>query len=149
MRIETTGESRLSRIVHGRLAARTRGEGFVDLKRPVADWLGEIRAGEGVLVASVAHTTASLTVQENADPDVRDDLVTSFHRLAPRGAAYRHTLEGEDDMPAHIRAMLTDTSLSLPVRGGRLVLGTWQTLYLVEHRAAGRERIIALAYLGT
>lgn len=148
MRVETTGEAGLSRIVNGRLVTRTGGQGFVDLDRAVGDWLEGIDAGDGVLVACVAHTTASLTVQENADPDVQADLLASLHRLAPRGAHYRHALEGADDMPAHIRAMLSDTAVTLPVRAGRLALGTWQTLYLVEHRDAGRKRTVTLAYLG-
>jgi secondary thiamine-phosphate synthase enzyme len=149
MRVETTGEAPLSRVVNGRLSVSTRGEGFTDLDRAMADWLEEIAAGDGVVIACVAHTTASLLVQENADPDVRADLVASLHRLAPRGAAYRHALEGVDDMPAHIRAMLTDTAVSLPVRAGRAATGTWQTLYLVEHRDAPRTRTVTLTYLGS
>jgi secondary thiamine-phosphate synthase enzyme len=149
MRVETTGEAAVSRIVNGRLSVATRGEGFAELDRAVETWLDEIDAGDGVILAWVAHTTASLVVQENADPDVRADLLTSMHRLAPRGAGYRHAMEGEDDMPAHIRAMLTDVSVALPVRGGRPTVGTWQSLYLVEHRSAPRVRTVTLTYMGT
>jgi len=149
MRVETTGEAALSRIVNGRLSVQSRGEGFIDLDGALTEWLDAIHAGEGVLLAWVAHTTASLVVQENADPDVRADLVTSLHRLAPRDAGYRHATEGEDDMPAHIRAMLTDVAVTLPIRGSRPALGTWQSLYLVEHRDGGRKRTVTMTYLGT
>jgi secondary thiamine-phosphate synthase enzyme len=97
----------------------------------------------------VRHTSASLTIQENADPDVLGDLADTLDRLAPRGTRYAHAIEGPDDMPAHIRSMLTATSLGVPVAAGRMVLGTWQALYLIEHRDAPHTREVVLHFLGT
>jgi secondary thiamine-phosphate synthase enzyme len=96
----------------------------------------------------VCHTSASLVIQENADPNVRRDLMTALEDLAPEGSHYVHAEEGPDDMPSHIKSMLTEVSLSIPVRGGRMVLGTWQAVYLIEHRSAPHERNIALSFLG-
>jgi secondary thiamine-phosphate synthase enzyme len=148
MRVATIAEVPVRRIVHGTLTVATRGESFTDLTPAVTVWLGEIGGGEGLVSAFVTHTTASLTVQENADPDVRHDLLQTLSRLAPRNASYRHEVEGPDDMPAHIRTMLSDTAVILPVRGGHLAVGTWQALYLVEHRDGPRDRRIVLTYLG-
>jgi secondary thiamine-phosphate synthase enzyme len=131
------------------LAVATRGPGFIDLTRQVAVWLGGIGAGEGLLTLYVRHTSASLTIQENADPDVLRDLAEALERLAPRGARYHHDTEGPDDMPGHIKAMLTATSLGVPVTAGRAVLGTWQAIYLVEHRDAPHTREVVLHYVGT
>jgi secondary thiamine-phosphate synthase enzyme len=108
-----------------------------------------IRAADGLLTLFIRHTSASLTIQENADPDVLRDLADALDRFAPRKHPYRHDMEGPDDMPAHIRSMLTAASLSIPVVCGRLVLGTWQAIYLVEHRDAPHTREIALHYVGT
>jgi secondary thiamine-phosphate synthase enzyme len=102
-----------------------------------------------MLFAFCRHTSASLTVQENADPDVLHDLGTALDRLAPRNAGYRHTVEGPDDMPAHIRTMLTATDLTIPVGRGRMLLGTWQAVYLVEHRDRPHTREIALTFIGS
>jgi secondary thiamine-phosphate synthase enzyme len=131
------------------LSIDTRGPGFTDLTRQVAAWLGAIRAAEGLLTLFVRHTSASLTIQENADPDVLRDLGETLEKLAPRGASYRHDVEGPDDMPAHIKAMLTATSLAVPVAAGKPVLGTWQAIYLIEHRDRPHTREIVLHYLGT
>ena len=130
------------------LSVRTRGKGFVDITEDLRRWLGSLSAEAGLLTAFVRHTSASLTIQENADPDVRRDLLDAFERLAPQDVAYHHQEEGLDDMPSHIKAMLTDVSLSIPVQGGRMALGTWQGVYLIEHRAAPHERTIALNFIG-
>ena len=132
----------------GELTVETPGPGFTDVTRRIASWLEEARADEGLLTVLVRHTSASLTIQENADPDVLADLGDALGRAAPRDHPYRHDAEGPDDMPAHIRAMLTDTTLGLPVAGGRMRLGTWQGLYLVEHRDRPHARRLALHFLG-
>jgi secondary thiamine-phosphate synthase enzyme len=134
---------------HHSLRIATRGPGFRDITREAAAWLAAIGAQEGLLTLFVRHTSASLTIQENADPDVLRDLGDALDRLAPRQHPYRHSIEGPDDMPAHIRAMLTSASLGVPVTGGKAVLGTWQAIYLVEHRDSPHEREIALHYMGT
>jgi secondary thiamine-phosphate synthase enzyme len=134
---------------HHRISVRTRGPGFTDITSEVAAWLGSVAAQDGLLTLFVRHTSASLTIQENADPDVLRDLTDALGKLAPRNAPYRHTVEGPDDMPGHIKSMLTATSLGVPVAGGKAVLGTWQAIYLVEHRDAPHTREIAPHYLGT
>jgi secondary thiamine-phosphate synthase enzyme len=115
----------------------------------VTAWLTAIGAQDGLLTLFVRHTSASLTIQENADPDVLRDLTDALDRLAPRHARYRHSIEGPDDMPAHIRSMLTAVSLGVPLVGGQAVLGTWQAIYLIEHRDQPHEREIALHFMGT
>jgi secondary thiamine-phosphate synthase enzyme len=126
----------------------TRGEGLVEITEQVRRWVAEQAVETGLLTIWCRHTSASLLVQENADPDVRTDLVAFFRRIAPEGSGYRHQEEGPDDMPAHIRAALTQTQLNIPVAQGRLVLGTWQGIYLFEHRAAPHRRQIVLHLLG-
>ena len=101
-----------------------------------------------MLTAYIRHTSASLTIQENADPDVRRDLLDALDRLAPRSQEYRHRMEGSDDMPAHIKSALTSVSISIPVVNGRAVFGTWQALYLIEHRDAPHRREVVLHFLG-
>jgi secondary thiamine-phosphate synthase enzyme len=128
-----------------RLQTPTRGKGLYEITAPIANWLGETGAQSGLLTVFVQHTSASLTIQENADPDVIHDLNTFFTRLVPEdNRLYRHTCEGPDDMPAHIRAALTLTQLSIPVERGRMTLGTWQGVYLFEHRAAPHRRSVVL-----
>jgi secondary thiamine-phosphate synthase enzyme len=105
-------------------------------------------AGDGVLLAYLRHTSASLTVQENADPDVQTDLVTALRRLAPEDGPWVHTVEGPDDMPGHIKSMLAGVSLHVPVHGGVPALGTWQGIYLVEHRAQPHRREVMLQFVG-
>jgi secondary thiamine-phosphate synthase enzyme len=134
---------------HHKILVSTRGQGFTDLTPQVAHWLGQIGADAGLLTLFVRHTSASLSIQENADPDVQRDLIEALDRAAPRGHPYHHSIEGPDDMPAHIRAMLTATSLSIPVLGGKAVLGRWQAIYLIEHRDQRHEREIAVQFLGT
>lgn len=130
-----------------RLSVGTRGVGFYALNSDVAAWLREHSLQEGLLTLFVQHTSASLTIQENADPDVRLDLLDALDKLAPRNAGYRHSCEGPDDMPAHIRSMVTQVSLSVPVRHGAMVLGTWQGIYLIEHRDHPHTRNIALHFI--
>ncbi|MEK4033999.1 secondary thiamine-phosphate synthase enzyme YjbQ [Methylocystis sp. IM3] len=126
----------------------TSGRGFYEVTATLADFLRGARMGEGLLTAFCRHTSASLLIQENADPSVLRDLEAVFSRLAPEGAAYSHDTEGPDDMPAHIRAALTQTQLSIPVIGGALALGTWQGVYIVEHRRRPHRREIALHLIG-
>ncbi|MDI3469070.1 MAG: UPF0047 protein YjbQ [Pseudolabrys sp.] len=130
------------------LTIETAGPGFVDITREAAAFLNESRAGDGLLTVFLRHTSASLAIQENADPDVQADLMTALRRLAPENAGWVHDTEGPDDMPAHVKTMLTDVSLSVPVRGGDMVLGVWQGLYLIEHRAAPHRREIVLQFIG-
>ena len=128
-----------------RLQIPTRGKGLYDFTAQIARWLDETGAQNGLLTVFVQHTSASLTIQENADPDVIHDINTFFARLVPEdNRLYRHTIEGPDDMPAHIRAALTLTQLSIPVESGRMMLGTWQGVYLFEHRAVPHRRSVVL-----
>ena len=132
----------------GTVSIETRGAGFYPVGSELQRFLTHNRAGSGLLSVFCTHTSASLCVQENADPDVLADLTAALQRFAPEGAAYRHRSEGPDDMPAHIKTMLTAVQLSLPVRGGRLALGTWQEVYLIEHRAAPHRRRLELDFIG-
>ncbi|ODS00070.1 hypothetical protein AUC68_02795 [Methyloceanibacter methanicus] len=130
------------------LTVQTRGKGFVEVTRAVAAWLESVGAQSGLLTVFAAHTSASLTIQENADPNVRVDLLDALERFAPEHHPYAHHEEGPDDMPSHIKSMLTEVSLSIPVRAGVMALGTWQGIYLVEHRAAPHQRRLVLSYIG-
>src|SRR5262245_12976901 len=134
---------------HHRMSVDTKGSGFTDVTAQVKAWLETIGAGDGLLTLFIRHTSASLTIQENADPDVLLDLLDALERTGPRSARYRHAIEGPDDMPAHIKSMLTSTTLGIPVVAGKVVLGTWQAIYLVEHRERPHAREIALHYVGT
>ncbi|MFG1480200.1 secondary thiamine-phosphate synthase enzyme YjbQ [Xanthobacter sp. V4C-4] len=131
-----------------RLTLATRGAGFTDFTGEAAAFLAEAGARDGVLTAFCRHTSASLTIQENADPDVRHDLLAALDRLAPQHAGWTHDTEGPDDMPAHVRTLLSGVSLCVPVSGGRLALGTWQGLYLIEHRRAPHRREVILTFTG-
>jgi secondary thiamine-phosphate synthase enzyme len=131
-----------------RLAKTTRGPGFTDLTDEVRHFVEGAGIDTGLLTLFIPHTSASLLIQENADPDVLRDLVDAFDRLAPRDAAYRHTTEGPDDMPAHIRSALSQSSLSIPVADGAPVLGTWQAIYLFEHRDEAHRRSVVLHLIG-
>ncbi|MBP5858321.1 secondary thiamine-phosphate synthase enzyme YjbQ [Marivibrio halodurans] len=132
------------------LQVETAGPGLIEITRPVTQFVTGSGIGEGLLTLFCRHTSASLVIQENADPDVRRDLADFFARLVERDPAlYRHTTEGPDDMPAHIRGALTQTHLSIPVADGRPVLGTWQGIYLFEHRDRPHRRRVALHLLGT
>ena len=131
------------------LTVETRGAGFTDITRDATNFLREIAADEGALLLYLRHTSASLVIQENADPDVQDDLMTAMARLAPENAGWVHDTEGPDDMPAHIKAMLNGVSLNVPVSGGNAALGTWQGIYLVEHRAVPHRREMILQFIGS
>jgi secondary thiamine-phosphate synthase enzyme len=127
----------------------TRGRGLYEFTHEVESWLAQSNFTDGLLTLHVRHTSASLLIQENADPDVRRDLEAFFLRLVPDGdLLFCHTAEGDDDMPAHIRTTLTTVNLSLPVRAGRPELGTWQGIYLWEHRTQGHARRVALHFIG-
>ena len=134
-----------------RLTVQTGGPGCHDITDRIAGWLGEIAAAEGVVTVFLRHTSASLLIQENADPDVQRDLLAWLDRLAPQADApsmgwITHRAEGPDDMPAHIKAAVLPTSLQIPVAGGRMVLGTWQGIYLVEHRRAPHRREVVAKF---
>ena len=140
--------SRTDTLASSILIVQTEGEGFVDITGEVGAFTAEARARSGLVMLFVRHTSASLTIQENADPDVLRDLVTALRRLAPADGSWRHTTEGPDDMPAHIKTMLTATSSQIPVIDGELMLGTWQAIYLVEHRARPHKREVVLQFVG-
>ena len=130
------------------LSVETSGEGFVEITGEVARFLEKIKARDGAMVLYLRHTSASLVIQENADPDVRTDLVTALERLAPAYAGWVHQLEGPDDMPGHIKSMLNGVSLHVPVIGGKVALGTWQGLYVAEHRRRPHRREVVLQFIG-
>jgi len=130
------------------LTVATRGKGLTDVTGSIENWVAGQAIGTGLLTVFCRHTSASLVVQENTDPDVRADLESFLARLVPEAARYRHDAEGPDDMPAHIRAMLTQVQISVPVAGGRPLLGTWQAIYLYEHRDAPHRRELALHLVG-
>ena len=126
----------------------TRGQGLYECTAPITQWVAEQRLTTGLLTVFCRHTSASLLIQENADPTVRVDLLAYFSRLAPEDGPYRHDSEGPDDMPAHLKTALTQVQLSIPLMGGRLALGTWQGIYLFEHRTRPHRRSLALHLLG-
>lgn len=135
-------------VVTSVLTVQTAGRGFTDLTREADEFLRQAQAREGALTLFIRHTSASLTIQENADPSVLQDLMTALSRLAPENAGWTHDSEGPDDMPGHIKTMLTSTTLQVPVRSGELLLGTWQALYLIEHRSRPHRREIVLQFIG-
>lgn len=126
----------------------THGPGLYEVTDKVADFIRAEKIGDGLLTCYIRHTSASLVIQENADPDVQRDLRDFFARLAKKGLDYRHTAEGPDDMPSHIRAALTQTSIGIPVKSGKPALGTWQGLYVFEHRDAPHSRDVLLHFVG-
>ena len=136
-------------IATATLRLDTHGAGFTDITAQAADFVARLGAGEGTLLLFLRHTSASLTIQENADPDVQTDLVSALDRLAPQDAPWIYDVEGPDDMPAHVKAMLTGVSLQVPVTQGKLTLGTWQGIYLIEHRRAPHSREIVLQFTGS
>ena len=135
-------------IVSSLLTVQTSRRGFTDLTAEIAKFVTDARAKEGAVTLFIRHTSASLTIQENADPSVLEDLTTALDRLAPEHAGWRHDTEGPDDMPAHVKTMLTATSLHIPVLRGELALGTWQAVYLIEHRTRPHRREIVLQFAG-
>ena len=130
------------------LTVETGGKGFYEITGEVAQWLEAFGADAGLVTVFVCHTSASLTIQENADPNVRLDLLVALDALAPEDRSYAHQEEGPDDMPSHIKSMLTSVSIGVPVMDGKMVLGAWQGLYLVEHRAIAHRRSVALSFIG-
>ena len=131
------------------LTLATRGRGLYEFTRDVEAWLARQGFQQGLLTLHLRHTSASLLIQENADPDVRADLDRFFARLVPDGdPLFEHDAEGPDDMPAHVRSVLTATSIGIPVHGGKLALGTWQGVYLWEHRTRAHQRKITVTVLG-
>ena len=148
LNVETLSEASVTQQVNGRLVVETEGPGFTEITDPLARWVFGTGVLNGLLTIFCRHTSASLLIQENADPDVRRDLLTALDRLAPREAGYVHSTEGPDDMPAHIRTMLSGISLSIPVVDGQMVLGTWQGVYLAEHRDRPHTRDLIVHLIG-
>jgi len=148
-RLSTISSAVPELIAKTELRIETPGPAIIEFTREAASFLQQAQAGDGALTAFVRHTSASLTIQENADPDVRRDLVTALQRLAPEDSGWVHDTEGPDDMPAQIKAMPTGVSLTVPVEAGRMLLGTWQGLYLIEHRRAPHSRAITLQFIGS
>jgi secondary thiamine-phosphate synthase enzyme len=136
------------RQVQHTLSVDTHGKGLVEITEGAADWLAGTGIRTGLLTLFCRHTSASLLIQENADPDVQTDLAAYFERIAPEAGPYVHRTEGPDDMPAHIRAALTGLHLAIPVAEGRMMLGTWQGIYLFEHRRGRRRREVVLHLIG-
>lgn len=146
--VETLSEASVTQQVNGRLVVETEGQGFIEITEALSRWVFGTGVLNGLLTIFCRHTSASLLIQENADPDVRQDLLTALDRLAPREAGYVHSTEGPDDMPAHIRTMLSGVSLSIPVVDGQMVLGTWQGIYLAEHRDRPHTRDLIVHLIG-
>ena len=138
----------MQQAVH-HLTVATAGPGLYDVTEKLATWVGAQGIATGLLTVFIQHTSASLTVQENADPDVRTDLVTALRRLAPSDAPWVHDVEGPDDMPAHVKTMLTGVSLHVPVIAGALALGTWQGIYVAEHRVRPHRREVLMRFIGS
>ena len=141
--------TRADAIASAVLSVETSGQGFFEITREVLRFLEKAGARDGVLLLFLRHTSASLVIEENADPDVRVDLVTALDRIAPADAGWVHDTEGPDDMPAHIKSMLNGVTLHVPVIGGKLGLGTWQGIYVAEHREAPHRREVTLQFLGS
>jgi secondary thiamine-phosphate synthase enzyme len=141
--------ARVTTVATAVLSVDTPGVGFVDITREVARFVEKIKARDGAVLMFLRHTSASIVIQENADPDVRRDLVTALERLAPADAGWVHDVEGPDDMPAHVKSMLNGISLHVPVVGGALALGTWQGIYLAEHRERPHRRDVILQFVGS
>jgi secondary thiamine-phosphate synthase enzyme len=137
-----------SSVVSSLLTVQTPGRGFVDLTAEVAEFVQEANAVEGQLTLFIRHTSASLTIQENPDPTVLRDLTAALDRLAPEDFGWSHDTEGPDDMPAHVKTMLSATSLQVPVMKGKLMLGVWQAIYLIEHRRRPHAREVVIQFVG-
>jgi secondary thiamine-phosphate synthase enzyme len=136
-------------IATATLVVDTSGPGFTEITREAARFVDDAGGNDGALLIFLRHTSASLVIQENADPDVQTDLASALDRLAPAAAPWVHDVEGPDDMPAHVKAMLTGVSLQVPVIAGALALGTWQGIYVAEHRARAHRREIVLQFIGS
>lgn len=136
-------------IASASLRLDTPGAGFTEITAQAADFLAQCGAGDGTLLVYLRHTSASLAIQENADPDVQADLAAALDRLAPQDAPWIHDVEGPDDMPAHVKALLSGVSLHVPVAAGKLALGAWQGLYLIEHRRRAHSREVIFQFIGS
>jgi len=136
-------------IATATLRVDTSGAGFTEITHNAESFIAQIGAGEGVLLVYLRHTSASLCIQENADPGVQHDLIGALDRLAPEDAPWIHDVEGPDDMPAHVKAMLNGVSLHVPVSHGRLEFGAWQGIYLVEHRRKAHSREVIFQFIGS
>jgi secondary thiamine-phosphate synthase enzyme len=136
-------------VARATLRVETPGVGFMDITDSCAKFIDQIGAGEGALLVYLRHTSASIAIQENADPDVQSDLIVALNRLAPEDAPWIHDVEGSDDMPAHVKAMLSGVSLHVPVVGGKLALGAWQGIYLIEHRRRPHSREVTFQFIGS
>jgi len=136
-------------VARATLRVETPGVGFMDITDSGAKFIDQIGAGEGALLVYLRHTSASIAIQENADPDVQSDLIVALNRLAPEDAPWIHDVEGSDDMPAHVKAMLSGVSLHVPVVGGKLALGAWQGIYLIEHRRRPHSREVTFQFIGS
>ena len=147
--LSAIASARIDTIARAVLTVATSGQGFFDITGAVAGFLRAVKARDGVVLLYLQHTSASLVIQENADPDVQTDLVTALDRVAPADAGWVHDVEGPDDMPAHIKSMLNGVTLHVPVAGGRMALGTWQGIYVAEHRAQSHRREVTLQFLGS
>jgi secondary thiamine-phosphate synthase enzyme len=148
-RLSSISRSGTELIATATLTVETPGEGFVDITGEAAAFVRAAGGGDGVLLLYIRHTSASLVIQENADPDVQTDLRTALQALAPEGAGWVHDTEGRDDMPAHVRTMLTGVSIHVPVIKGAPALGTWQGIYVAEHRARPHRREVVLSFIGS
>jgi secondary thiamine-phosphate synthase enzyme len=148
-RLSTVTEVTPQLIATATLRVDTPGAGFTEITADAKKFVAQIGAGEGALLIYLRHTSASLTIQENADPDVQHDLMSALDRLAPEDAPWIHDVEGPDDMPAHVKAMLSGVSLQIPVTQGKLALGTWQGIYLIEHRRKAHSREVILQFIGS
>ncbi len=133
----------------GRLSLKTSGAGFYEITDKLDRWLHTVHSDRGVLTVFIQHTSASLVIQENADPDVQYDLANALNKIAPENAGYRHSQEGPDDMPAHIKSMVTNTSLVIPIESAKMALGTWQGVYVIEHRRQPHTRELAMNFMGS
>ena len=140
--------SNANMIASSLLTVQTSGRGFVNLTAEIAKFAKDVGAIEGQVTLFIRHTSASLTIQENADPSVLKDLTTALGRLAPENAGWSHDSEGPDDMPAHVKTMLTATSLQIPLIQSKLMLGTWQAIYLIEHRRRADAREVVVQFVG-
>jgi secondary thiamine-phosphate synthase enzyme len=148
-RLSATASAEIQIIASARLSVDTAGESLTEITAEAKRFVTQSAARDGVLLLYLRHTSASLVIQENADPDVQTDLITALRRLAPEDAGWVHDIEGPDDMPAHVKTMLTGVSLHVPVMDGELALGTWQGIYLVEHRAQPHRREVLLQFIGS
>jgi secondary thiamine-phosphate synthase enzyme len=148
-RLSSISEVTPQLIATATLRVETPGAGFTEITCEASNFIAKSGAGDGALLVFLRHTSASLTIQENADPDVQTDLAAALDRLAPADAPWIHDAEGPDDMPAHVKAMLNGVSLQVPVVGGKLALGAWQGIYLVEHRRRPHSRGVVFQFAGS